>query len=173
MSLMRCFSIFCLCMILSATAFAEAVMTFPCDPGLSPFLASSKHTVTKHIDLNQQHRMAIDDWESDVTMVESGSLMILDDQFMMISLRFSKNFDYASEDMHLPEEILLINQDPNIVDDTNPPLWRAVMYPDKDDPYAFHYAGTWNPTMYCIRFYGSYTSPEGDMTDCFSLHVDL
>lgn len=169
----RCFFLFIFLLMLFASACAEPLLTFPCDPEISPFLSVSEHRITKSVDLNQLHRMAIDDWESDVTMVESGSLDILDDQFMMIHLRFSKDFDYASAGMHVPDEILLVNQDPNIVDDTNPPLWRVTMYPDADDPYVFHYICSWNPSLSCIRFYGSYTSPEGDVTDCFSLHADL
>ena len=169
----RCFFLFIFLLMLFASACAEPLLTFPCDPEISPFLSVSEHMITKSIDLNHLHRNTIDDWESAVTMVESGSLLLLDDQVMIISLRFSKDFDYALHDMHLPDEILLVNQDPNIVDDTNPPLWRVTMYPDADDPHAFHYIGSCNETMHCIRFYGSYTTPEGDMMDCFSLHADL
>lgn len=163
---------FMLSIFLSVTAIAESSFQFPCSPEISPFLSTTEHKITRMIDLNQQHRMAIDYHGDDITMVESGSLIILDNQFMIISLQFSKDFDYDFHNTHIPDEILLVNQDPNIIDDTNPPLWRVVMYPDKDDPYSFHYIGSWNSTIHCIKFYGNYTNSEGEMLDCFSLHVD-
>lgn len=117
--------------------------------------------------------MEIDYWGDDVLMVESGSLIILDDQFVMINLRFSKDYDYEAEGRYLPNEILLINRDPNVSDDTDPPEWRVMMYPDQDDPYSFHYIGSWNRTMVQIRFYGSYANPQGESIEDFSLDVDI
>ena len=44
------------------------------------------------------------------------------------------------------------------------------MYPDEDDPYAFHYAGTWNQQQgYGLYFYGSKTNAQGETTECFYL----
>ena len=106
-------------------------------------------------------------------LVESGSLIVLDDQFVMINLRFSEDYDYDAHDMHLPEVIMLVNHDPDVRDDTDPPEWRVMMYPDQDDPYSFHYIGTWNKTMMQIRFYGGFVKPQGELNDCFSLCVDI
>ena len=45
-----------------------------------------------------------------------------------------------------------------------------LMYPDEDDPYAFHYAGTWNQQQgYGLYFYGSKTNAQGETTECFYL----
>ena len=105
-------------------------------------------------------------------LVESGSVLILDDEFMLVNLRFSKEYDYSQDyGGNLPDIILLANFDLNIVDDTNPPEWRVWMYPDEDDPYAFHYFGTFNWTMAGIHMFGRYLAFEGDPEpdSCFSL----
>ena len=171
MLLKRCGLLVILSLFLTSTAAAESTLSFPCDPELSPFLAVSEHEITMEIDLQQWYRMEIDYWGDDMLMVESGSLIVLDDQFVMINLRFSKDYDYEANYTHLPEEIMLINHDPNVIDDTVPPEWRVMMYPDTDDPYSFHYIGTWNNTMHGIRFYGSYLNPQGELNDCFSLFL--
>ncbi len=169
----RCAFLLCLLLFFTSPAAGESTLSFPCDPELSPFLAESEHEISYAFDLAQWYRMQIDSGEDDILMVESGSLFVLDDQFMIISLRFSKDYDYEAGYTHLPEKIMLVNHDPNISDDTDPPEWRVMMYPDQDDPYSFHYAGTWNDTMFCIMFYGSYADPQGEPHDCFSLHVDM
>lgn len=160
-----------LCLFAKAWA-EEAVFGFPCEPEISPFFSKSEHEINCSFDLVQHHRMEIDDWETDVLMVESGSLVILDNQFMLIDLHFSRDFDYAAAYTHLPDRIMLTNQDPCVSDENNPAEWRAWMFPDQDDPYAFHYACTWNPDMACIRFYGIFENAEGGIEDCFSLHID-
>ena len=167
----RCLPLLCLFLGLAPAARAQEVFRLPCDAALSPFLAVSEHEISKEIDLSQAYRMQIDDWEADIPV--SGSLIVLDMQVMLISLRFSEDFDYEAKDMRVPESILLANQDPNVSDDTGTPPWRAAMYPDADDPYAFHYIGTWNWPMACVRFYGDYADEQGDPIECFSLRVAL
>lgn len=160
----------CLLPLFISTAAAESTLSLPCDPELSPFLATSEHEISKEIDLAEYYRMQIDNWEDDIPI--SGSLIILDMQFMIINLRFAKDFDYDAAYMHVPEKIMLVNYDTNISNDTGIPEWRVTIYPDEDDPYSFHYAGTWDLSMCCTRFYGSYVNQQGEDSECFSLHVD-
>ena len=171
MALKRCAMLLCLFIAFAPLAAAESALSFPCDPELSPFLAAGTHEISREIDLAACYRMRVDNGEDDALPVESGSLIVLDMQFMIISLRFSKDFDYEAAYMHLPEEIMLVNVDPNIDNDTGTPLWCVTIYPDADDPYSFHYAGTWNPSMACVRFYGSHVNAQRDQIEGFSFQV--
>ena len=171
MFLKRCLILFCMLSLLTLAAVAESPLSFPCDSELSPFLSRSEHDVTFKIDLENNYRIETDYWGDEPMLVESGSFLILDDEFMLVNLRFSKEYDYSQDyGGNLPDIILLANFDLNIVDDTNPPEWRGWMYPDEDDPYAFHYAGTWNQQQgYGLYFYGSKTNAQGETTECFYL----
>ena len=171
MFLKRCLILFCMLSLLTLAAVAESPLSFPCDSELSPFLSRSEHDVTFKIDLENNYRIETDYWGDEPMLVESGSFLILDDEFMLVNLRFSKEYDYSQDyGGNLPDIILLANFDLNIVDDTNPPEWRVWMYPDEDDPYAFHYAGTWNQQQgYGLYFYGSKTNAQGETTECFYL----
>ena len=173
MLLKRVFSLFCLLLVFSSTVAAQSTFSFPCDSELSPFLAESEHEITRDFDLAHWYRMQIDYWGDDVMMVESGSLVILDDAFMIISLRFSEEYDYEAHDTHLPDKIMLINHNPNIVNDNDPPEWLVWMYPDVDDPYSFHYACSWNWDMVSIDFYGRYTDSQGSHDTDFHLEIDM
>ena len=174
MSRARRLMLFCLLlMLLPACALASAggAFTLPCEAELSPFLSGGEHEIIRRFDLAEWYRMHIDNWEDDL-MVESGSLIILDHDFMIMNLRFSRDYENDTElDICVPEVLTLTNQDLNARDDTDPPLWQVTVYPDADDPYAFHYAGSWNNDMFLIKFYGSYTNPQGETRDCFSLDV--
>ena len=118
--------------------------------------------------------MQIDYWGDDPIPVDHGSLIILDDQFMLIDLHFSKDFPFSTDGCVLTEAIYMVNHDPEVSDDTDPPDWHVFMYPDKDDPYAFHYACTWNWDMVGIKMYGEYTAPNGEQHDSgFSLDIDI
>ena len=117
--------------------------------------------------------MEYDNRETEMMPLESGSLVILDDAFMIISLRFSEEYDYEAHDTHLPDKIMLINHNPNIVNDNDPPEWLVWMYPDEDDPYSFHYACSWNWDMVSIDFYGSYTDSQGSHDTDFHLEIDM
>lgn len=163
----------CLILSLASTSAAESTLSFPCDAELSPFLAASEHQITREIDLVQCYREAIDYGGDDTLMIESGSLIVLDDQLMIISLRFSEDYDDDAAYAHVPERIMLANLDPNISNDTGTPDWRVTIYPDQNDPYAFHYIGTWNWTMAGFTFYGGYTDEHGDARECFSLRVSI
>ena len=91
----------------------------------------------------------------------------------MIDLHFSDSFDYESNDTHVPNEITLCNRDPNVTDDSGTPEWQVTIFPDQDDPYAFHYFGTFNWTMAGIHMFGRYLAFEGDPEpdSCFSLLI--
>ena len=129
MFLKRCLILFCMLSLLTLAAVAESPLSFPCDSELSPFLSRSEHDVTFKIDLENNYRIETDYWGDEPMLVESGSFLILDDEFMLVNLRFSK-----------------------------------------DDPYAFHYAGTWNQQQgYGLYFYGSKTNAQGETTECFYL----
>ena len=174
MSFRRLLGLFCLLFPLSvSSALAESegdTLAFPCSPELSPFLSQSEHTISREIDLHHWDRMQIDYWGDDPIPVDHGSLIILDDQFMLIDLHFSKDFPFSTDGYVLPEAIYMVNHDPAVSDDTDPPEWHVFMYPDKDDPYAFHYAGTWNQQQgYGLYFYGSKTNAQGETTECFYL----
>ena len=174
MFLKRCLILFCMLSLLTLAAVAESPLSFPCDSELSPFLSRSEHDVTFKIDLENNYRIETDYWGDEPMLVESGSFLILDDEFMLVNLRFSKEYDYSQDyGGNLPDIILLANFDLNIVDDTNPPEWRVWMYPDEDDPYAFHYFGTFNWTMAGIHMFGRYLAFEGDPApdSCFSLLI--
>lgn len=171
MVLKRCLIPFCLFVMLSPWAAAESAFSFPCAQELSPFLAASEHEISKEIDLAEEYRARIDNWECEIPI--SGSLIVLDMQFMMIHLQFSKDFDYEAHDMHLPERIILANHDLNVSNDTSTPDWRAVMYPDEDDPYSFHYASTWNWPMATVRFYGDYMDSLGEYLEAFTTCVSI
>lgn len=176
MSFRRLLGLFCLLLSVSS-ALAESegdTLAFPCSPELSPFLSQSEHTISREIDLHHWDRMQIDYWGDDPIPVDHGSLMILDDQFMLIDLHFSKDFPFSTDGYVLPEAIYMVNHDPSVSDDTDPPEWHVFMYPDKDDPYAFHYACTWNWDMVGIKMYGEYTAPNGERHDSgFSLDIDI
>lgn len=144
-------------------------LSFPCDSELSPFLAASEHSVSWAYDLPDWHRIATDYWGDDM-LFESGTLMVLDDQFMLVDLRFSKTFGYDAS-CRLPERIILVNQDLSVTDDPKKPLWQVTLYPDEDDPYAFHYLGTWNETMHGLEFLGQSQASEGVWNDGF--HLDF
>ena len=170
MLLKRVFSLFCLLLVFSSTVAAQSTFSFPCDSELSPFLAESEHEITRDFDLAHWYRMQIDYWGDDVMMVESGSLVILDDAFMIISLRFSEEYDYEAHDTHLPDGITLIN------DDHWPPkwpVWRVMMSWDQGDPYSFYYIGSWDPSISILQFCGTYTDPQGEQRPCFHLQVDI
>ena len=178
MSFRRLLGLFCLLFPLSvSSALAESegdTLTFPCSPELSPFFSQSEHTISREIDLHHWDRMQIDYWGDDTIPVDHGSLIILDDQFMLIDLHFSKDFPFSTDDCILPDAIYMVNHDPAVSDDTDPPEWHVFMYPDKDDPYAFHYACTWNMDMVGIKMYGEYTAPNGEQYDSgFSLYIDI
>ena len=167
MTLKRCLILLCLLLSFSESAGAQSTLSFPCEAELSPFLAASEHEISKEIDLAEYYRERNDVWEDDIPI--SGSLLILDMQFVIINLRFSEDFDYEAAYMyHVPERIMLVNHDPNVSNDTGTPEWCVTIFPDENDPYAFHYAGTWNWSMSCARFYGSYEDVE-----CFTLHVGI
>ena len=178
MSFRRLLGLLCLLFSLSvSSALAESegdTLAFPCSPELSPFFSQSKHTISREIDLHHWDRMQIDYWGDDPIPVDHGSLIILDDQFMLIDLHFSKDFPFSTDGYVLPEAIYMVNHDPAVSDDTDPPEWHVFMYPDKDDPYAFHYACTWNWDMVGIKMYGEYTAPNGERHDSsFSLDIDI
>ena len=65
------------------------------------------------------------------------------------------------------------NRDPNVTDDSGTPEWQVTIFPDQDDPYAFHYFGTFNWTMAGIHMFGRYVAFEGDPEpdSCFSLLI--
>lgn len=132
MFLKRCLILFCMLSLLTLAAVAEPPLSFPCDSELSPFLSRSEHDVTFKIDLENNYRIETDYWGDEPMLVESGSFLILDDEFMLVNLRFSKEYDYSQDyGGNLPDIILLANFDLNIVDDTNPPEWRVWMYPGR------------------------------------------
>lgn len=155
MSLKRCWPLFCFLLLFALPIVAEEAeetFVFPCSPTLSPFLTASEHEITCFIDLREQCRAEHALQSGDAQMVESGSLLILDNQFLMISLRFSKDFDYDAKGVHLPEVIRLVNRDPDISVYWEPPEWCVTLFPDRDDPYAFHFLGTWNSRIDRIVF---------------------
>lgn len=87
----------------SALAESEGdTLAFPCSPELSPFLSQSEHTISREIDLHHWDRMQIDYWGDDPIPVDHGSLIILDDQFMLIDLHFSKDFPFSTDGYVLP-----------------------------------------------------------------------
>ena len=106
-------------------------------------------------------------------MVKSGSAIVLNHSILMIDLHFSDSFDYESNDTHVPNEITFCNRDPNVTDDSGTPEWQVTIFPDQDDPYAFHYFGTFNWTMAGIHMFGRYVAFEGDPEpdSCFSLLI--
>lgn len=160
--------------LFSSTALADhSTNHILCEPELSSFLSANQHRINYSFDLVQCYRMGIDNWDDAVLMVESGSLMIVDQQFMIIDLHFSRNYDYALHNDHLPHMIMLTNQNPLVSPEETSQEWKAWMFPDRDDPYAFHYMCTWNHTMYSIDFYGEYINSQGEYSDCFELHIDL
>ena len=140
-----------LLLTLSITASAESTPFFPCV-------------------LNHPY---IDNWVDDDLMVESGSAIVLNHSILIIDLHFSDSFDYESNDTHVPNEITFCNRDPNVTDDSGTPEWQVTIFPDQDDPYAFHYFGTFNWTMAGIHMFGRYLAFEGDPEpdSCFSLLI--
>ena len=100
MSFRRLLGLLCLLFPLSvSSALAESegdILAFPCSPELSLFLSQSEHTISRKIDLHHWDRMQIDYWGDDPIPVDHGSLIILDDQFMLIDLHFSKDKQITS-----------------------------------------------------------------------------
>ena len=112
MFLKRCLILFCMLSLLTLAAVAESPLSFPCDSELSPFLSRSEHDVTFKIDLENNYRIETDYWGDEPMLVESGSFLILDDEFMLVNLRFSKEYDYSQDyGGNLPDIILLANFD--------------------------------------------------------------
>ena len=97
MFLKRCLILFCMLSLLTLAAVAESPLSFPCDSELSPFLSRSEHDVTFKIDLENNYRIETDYWGDEPMLVESGSFLILDDEFMLVNLRFSKEYDYSQD----------------------------------------------------------------------------
>ena len=159
---------FLLLLMLPFTATAESLFYFPCD--LEQF---ASHVSKKEIDLREYYRSEIDNWEDDNLMVESGSAIVLDEQLLIVDIHFSDSFDYEANYTGVPEQIMFVNHDPDVNNNASIPNWQVTVYPDKDDPYSFHYIGTYNRTMAGFIIYGSYTTPEGEPYDCFSLQVPL
>lgn len=159
--------------LFSSTALADnSINSFSCKSELSSFLATNQHRISQSFDLAQNFQIDSDNWDDSVLMVESGSLIILDEQFLIIDLHFSHDFDYELHNSHLPHMIMLTNQNPLVSHKDNSQEWKAWMFPDQGDPYAFHYMCTWNHTMYSIDFYGEYIDSQGEKRDCFELHID-
>lgn len=171
MFLKRCLIPFCMLSLLTLAAVAESPLSFPCDSELSPFLSRSEHDVTYKIDLENNYRIETDYWGDEPMLVESGSFLILDDEFMLVNLRFSKEYDYSQDyGGNLPDIILLANFDLNIVDDTNPPEWRVWMYPDEDDPMLSIMPGLGiSSRIRCSIFMLGKTNAQGETTECFYL----
>ena len=170
MPLRPCLLLFCLFLMSAPLAAAQSKFSFPCDPELSPFFSKSEHEITREIDLAEYSRMEYDNRETEMMPLESGSLVILDDAFMIISLRFSEEYDYEAHDTHLPDGITLINDD-----HWSPkwPVWRVMMSWDQGDPYSFYYIGSWDPSISILQFCGTYTDPQGEQRPCFHLQVDI
>ena len=161
-----------LLLTLSITASAESTPFFPCV--LNHPYESSQYEEYVEIDLKKWYRSDIDNWVDDDLMVKSGSAIVLNHSILIIDLHFSDSFDYESNDTHVPNEITLCNRDPNVTDDSGTPEWQVTIFPDQDDPYAFHYACTWNMDMVGIKMYGEYTAPNGERHDSgFSLDIDI
>ena len=115
--------------------------------------------------------MGIDNWEDDNLMVQAGSAIVLNRSVLILDLHFSDSFDYEANDTHLPEELTFFNLNPDVSNDTGTPEWQVTIFPDSNDPYAFHYFGTYNWTMAGIYICGSYTNSEGEPYSCFDLHI--
>lgn len=152
---------------------AESTLRFPCAPELSPILSVSEHRISKEIDLENYYRELADNFDTDIMPVESGSLVILDNQLMLLNIRYSEKFDYAANHTHLPEQLTLFNYEPDTCNDTGIPHWCITIYPDQDDPYSFHYVGTWNWSMSSFTLYGNYINPQGDLQQAFSFRVSI
>ena len=160
-----------LLLTLSTIASAESTPFFPCV--LNHSYESSQYEEYVELDLKKWYRSDIDNWVDDDLMVKSGSAIVLNHSILIIDLHFSGSFDYESNDTHVPNEITLCNRDPNVTDDSGTPEWQVTIFPDQDDPYAFHYFGTFNWTMAGIHMFGRYLAFEGDLEpdSCFSLLI--
>ena len=160
-----------LLLTLSTIASAESTPFFPCV--LNHPYESSQYEEYVEIDLKEWYRSDIDNWVDDDLIVKSGSAIVLNHSILIIDLHFSDSFDYESNDTHVPNEITLCNRDPNVTDDSGTPEWQVTIFPDQDDPYAFHYFGTFNWTMAGIHMFGRYLAFEGDPEpdSCFSLLI--
>lgn len=164
-----------LCLLLSSlllalplVAIADSVSFFPCV--LEHSYAQNEYEEFVNLNLKDWYRAEIDDWYDDDLMVAEGSAaIVLDQSILIIDLHFSDTYDYAAHDTHLPEELTFFNHDPN--DETYIPDWQVTIFPDRDDPYAFHYFGTFNWTMSGIYMYGGYTDSEGIPHDCFEFQI--
>lgn len=154
---------------LSITVAAGSTSLFPCV--LDHSYVPNEYKEYVEINLREWYRAQIDNWEDDNLMVESGSAIVLDQSVLIIDLHFSNSFDYEARDMHVPEQITFFNHEPNVSDETGTPEWQVTIFPDQDDPYAFHYFGTFNWTMAGIHMSGSYINPEGELNSCFSFQI--
>ena len=161
--------LFLLLLAHTVTAAAEDSPFFPCvlDYSYDP----SAYSEYVEIDLRRWHRMEIDNWEDDNLMVQAGSAIVLNRSALILDLHFSDSFDYEANDTHLPEELTFFNLNPDVSNDTGTPEWQVTIFPDSNDPYAFHYFGTYNWTMAGIYICGSYTNSEGESNSCFDLHI--
>ena len=187
------FLIACLLLLaLPFTAAAQTLFYFPCEREQFMAHAADGHTISWEIDLRELHcmdlenraddvswegnmpearRIEIKRWAEDHMMIESGCVMVLDKQLLIVDLHFSASYDDEANLTGLPEELMFINHDPNVGDETGKPYWQVTVYPDEDDPYAFHYVGTYNRSMIDFKIYGFYTNPEGEVVECFNMDV--
>ena len=157
----------------ASAAGAESTFRFPCDPELSPILSVSEHEITSQLDLARYYRELADNFETEIMPVESGTILLLDDELMLFSIRYSSEFDFEANYWHLPERLTLFNFEPYAPNDTGTPHWQVTLYPDQDDPYAFHYVGTWNASMAGFTLYGEYRDPQGVFLQAFSFRVSV
>lgn len=173
MYLKKSMILLCLLLILASTATADATFSFPCDPELSPILSVSEHRISKQIDLERYYRELADNFETEIMPVESGTILVLDDQLMIFSIRYSDEFDFEANYTHLPERLTLFNFEPDTLNDTGTPRWQVTIFPDQDDPYAFHYIGTWNWSMAGFTLCGEFLNPQGEFQGAFTFRVSV
>lgn len=152
-------------LILPITSGVESAYFFPCV--LDHSYALDGYGECNEIDLRDWHRAAIDNWELDDLAVESGSAIVLDRSVLIIDLHLSDSFDFEANYTEFPERITLYSHESEVFTEEMLPVWRVEIFPDEDDPYAFHYCGTFNWTMTEIYMYGN----DGESLGGFSLHI--
>ncbi len=171
--------IFVCLLLIPMTVMAEEAGSCPCALDPSSICIWQEHKIDKEIDLRELYFMEneIDNPETGASMLDSGYIRILDDQQLMeIDLQFSKNFDYEAHDQHLPEIIAIRNYVPcDSLGNSNreSPKWKYPIFPDRDDPYSFHYIGTFNWTMVQFSLHNIYTDQQGKSRDCFSVDIEV
>ncbi len=178
--------IFACLLLIPMTVMAESAHCCPCAPDPSSACTSQEYTIDTEFDLREWFyytEIETNDPslpEEGDPMLDSGYIRVWKNcdgqRIIEIDFHFSKTFDYAAYNEHLPDRIWIVNYDPGVVDDLDEPdrpELEVSIFPDMGDPYSFHYIGTFNWTMVGVGLLGDHIDECGQLKEDFYFRIGV